>query len=124
VRATKTVPAAPGVTVAAGSGTNTRQAELWGDEQWQVLRQELARRPVRRMALNVSRTFAFADGLSAGELEGMSEALGPALMARAVRVDALPVELLAARVAGEDSVYRALKPRDVGTSSARRSPRA
>jgi Xaa-Pro aminopeptidase len=108
VRATKTVAAAPGVTVAAGSGTRTRQAELWGDEQWQMLRQELDRRPVRRMAVNVSRTFAFADGLSAGELEGMREALGPALMARAVRVDALPLELLATRTAGEDSVYREL----------------
>jgi Xaa-Pro aminopeptidase len=54
----------------------------------------------------VSRTFAFADGLSAGELEGMREAVGPAHAARFVRVDALPVELLATRLPAEDSVYR------------------
>lgn len=108
VRAMKTVAAAPGVTVAAGSGTTTRQAELWGDEQWSILRQELERRPVRRLAVNVSRTFAFSDGLTAGELEGMAEALGPALMQRAVRVDALPLELIATRTADEAAFYREL----------------
>jgi Xaa-Pro aminopeptidase len=108
VRSTKTVAAPAGATVAAGSGARGRQAELWGDEQWTVLRQALERRRPRRLAMNVSRTFAFADGLSAGELEGMREALGPALAARLVRVDALPVELLATRLPAEDSVFRAM----------------
>ena len=111
VRAMKEVPAAPGVTVAAGSGTRSRQAELWGDEQWQVLKRELEARPVRRMAVNVSRTFAFADGLSAGELEGMSEALGPALLQRAVRVDGLALDLIATRTADEEAFYRTLNAR-------------
>jgi Xaa-Pro aminopeptidase len=106
VRATKTVPAAPGVTVAAGSGTRSRQAELWGDEQWSVLRQALEARQPRRIAVDVSRTFAFSDGLSAGELEGMSEALGPAWTSRFVRVDALPLELIATRLPDEEAAYR------------------
>jgi Xaa-Pro aminopeptidase len=106
VRSTKTVAAPAGATVAAGSGARGRQAELWGDEQWQVLRQALDARRPRRVAVDVSRTFAFADGLSAGELEGMREALGAEHAARFVRVDALPVELLATRLPAEDSVYR------------------
>src|SRR5689334_23302461 len=44
VRATKQVPAAAGVTVAAGSGNTGRQAELWGDEQWQVLKRVVEER--------------------------------------------------------------------------------
>ena len=106
VRSTKAVATPAGMTVAAGSGSRGNQAELWGDEQWRVLRDALDARRPRRIAVNVSRTFAFADGLSAGELEGMRAALGPALAARFVRVDALPVELLATRLAAEDSIYR------------------
>jgi len=106
VRSTRAVAAPEGATVAAGSGARGRQAELWGDEQWQVLRQALDARRPRRVAVDVSRTFAFADGLSAGELEGMREALGAEHAARFVRVDALPVELLATRLPAEDSVYR------------------
>jgi Xaa-Pro aminopeptidase len=106
VRAMKTVPAAPGVTVAAGSGANTRQAELWGDEQWQVLKRAVEQRNPRRIAVNASRVFAFADGLSAGELEGMAEALGPQWTSRFVRIDALPVEMIAARLPDEEAAYR------------------
>jgi Xaa-Pro aminopeptidase len=106
VRAMKTVEAPPGVTIAAGSGTNTRQAELWGDEQWQVLKRAIEERRPRRIAINVSRTFAFSDGLSAGELEGMQEALGPEWTSRFVRVDALPLEMLAARLPDEEAAFR------------------
>ena len=106
LRATKELPATGGVTVAAGSGTTTRQAELWGDEQWQVLRRAVEERRPQRIAVNVSRTFAFADGLTAGELEGMREALGPQWSARFTSIDALPVEMLATRLPEEDAVYR------------------
>ena len=57
------------------------QAELWGDEQWQVLKSEIEKRNPKVIAIDVSHVFAFNDGLSAGELEGMREALGPALTA-------------------------------------------
>src|SRR5437899_3125115 len=50
------------------------QAELWGDEQWQVLKAEIEKRNPTAIAIDVSRVFAFNDGLSAGELEGMKAA--------------------------------------------------
>jgi Xaa-Pro aminopeptidase len=106
VRATKAVPTAPGLTVAAGSGARAPTAELWGDEQWQVLKRALEERRPRRIAVDVSRTFAFADGLSAGELEGMQAALGNDWTSRFVRVDGLPLDLIATRSAEEDAVFR------------------
>ncbi|HYD52554.1 MAG TPA: M24 family metallopeptidase [Gemmatimonadaceae bacterium] len=95
------------VRAAAGpAGANEQaQAELWGDEQWEALRDVIVPRRPRRIAVDVSRVWNFADGLSAGELEGMREALGPDLAARIVHVDALPVDLIATRVPAEDSVF-------------------
>ena len=45
-------------------------------QQWQVLKDVVEQRNPKVIGINVSRTFAFSDGLTAGELEGMSEALG------------------------------------------------
>nr|MCU0624711.1 hypothetical protein [Gemmatimonadaceae bacterium] len=69
VRSTKAIAGAGAV---AG-----RQAELWGDEQWNALKTEIERRNPKNIAVNTSRTWAFADGLSSGEAEGMRAALGP-----------------------------------------------
>jgi Xaa-Pro aminopeptidase len=103
VRSTKPVPAP-----AAGSRTTERTAELWGDEQWQVLRQVVEERQPKRIAINVSRTFAFADGLTAGERDGMSEALGPQWTSRFVPAEALAVDLLAARQPEEEAAFAKL----------------
>src|SRR5688572_15878095 len=92
----------------AGSQTQ-RQAELWGDEQWQVLRRVVEERGPASITVNVSRTWAFADGLSAGEYEGMREALGPAWVAKLRSVDALAVDLIAARLPDEERVYRRMQ---------------
>src|SRR5262245_50713519 len=43
-------------------GNMQAQAELWGDEQWQVLKQEIEKRNPRAIAIDVSRIFAFNDG--------------------------------------------------------------
>jgi Xaa-Pro aminopeptidase len=86
-----------------------QQAELWGDEQWQVLRRIVEERGPSSITVNVSRTWAFADGLSAGEYEGMREALGPAGVARLKNVDALAVDLIAARLPDEERVYRRMQ---------------
>jgi len=88
-------------------GGVSRQAELWGPEQWQVLKQVLEERQPKSIALNVSRTFAFADGLSHGEYEGMAEALGPDWVKRFTSVDGLAVDLLAWRSADEARFYEA-----------------
>jgi len=71
------------------------QAELWGDEQWQVLRAAIDARRPRSIAVDMSRVSAFDDGLTAGEYEGMREALGPEWNARIRRAEPLPQELLA-----------------------------
>jgi len=83
-----------------------RQAELWGDEQWQVLKAVVQQRNPRRIHVNVSRTFAFSDGLSAGEMEGMRDALGPELWARMRRDDAVALDLIATRLPDEERVFK------------------
>ena len=55
----------------------------------------------RTIGINISRTTAFADGLSAGEYEGMRLALGRAWTARMRRSRDLPVELIASRLPEE-----------------------
>jgi Xaa-Pro aminopeptidase len=78
-------------------GGVTRAIEPWGPEQWQMLKQVLEERQPKSIAINVSRTFAFADGLTHGEYQGMTEALGPEWTARLRPAGALPVDLLAWR---------------------------
>jgi hypothetical protein len=85
-----------------------RQAELWGDQQWLVLEDVVEKRNPKVIGINVSRTFAFADGLSAGELEGMSEALGTKWTSRFKRAEALPVELIASRLPDEEIFFTEL----------------
>ncbi len=86
-----------------------RRAELWGDEQWVLLREVLADRDPARIGINRSRTFAFADGLTAAEHEAMRAALGPELSARLVDVEGLAVDFLALRLPEEEAVYRRLQ---------------
>lgn len=88
--------------------TGQPQAELWGDEQWQVLRRVIEERDPKRIAIDVSRVFAFSDGLSAGELDGMREALGGQWSARLVPSEALPLEMIATRVPDEERAFRAM----------------
>ncbi len=85
-----------------------RQAELWGDQQWLVLKDAIERRNPRTIAINTSRIFAFADGLTAGELEGMREALGPTWTARFRPAEGLAVDLIATRLPEEAAFYRRL----------------
>lgn len=86
--------------------TSQRQAELWGDEQWKVLRKVVDDRKPKTININVSRTFAFSDGLSAGEYEGMRAALGPQWTAKLRRNDAVALDLIATRLPEEEEVFR------------------
>ncbi|MDX2060604.1 MAG: M24 family metallopeptidase, partial [Gemmatimonadales bacterium] len=94
-RATKAVAAAVG----------GRQAELWGDQQWQVLKEVIEQRDPKSIAINVSRVFAFADGLSAGERDGMTEALGPQWASRFKPAEGLAVDFIATRLPEEEAFY-------------------
>jgi len=94
-------------TAAGPAGTTaTRQAELWGDEQWQVLKRLVEERKPSAIAINVSRTFAFTDGLSAGELDGMRDALGAEWSAKFRSVDGLALDVIATRLLEEEVVFR------------------
>src|SRR5215212_8649739 len=82
-----------------------QQAELWGDQQWLVLKDAVEKRNPKVIGIDVSRTFAFSDGLSAGELEGMSAALGARWTARFKHAEGLPLELIATRVPDEEVFF-------------------
>jgi Xaa-Pro aminopeptidase len=86
-------------------GRAERQAELWGEEQWQALKQVVEERDPRVIAINTSPDWAFADGLTAAESEGMRRALGPKWTARMRPAEQLAVELIATRLPEEESVF-------------------
>ena len=90
-------------------GRAERNAELWGDEQWLALKEVIEKRNPRTIAVNVSRVFAFSDGLSAGEMEGMREALGDKWTGRFVRHDGLALDLVATRLPEEAAFYRRMQ---------------
>ena len=90
------------------AGIGGRQAELWGDQQWQVLKGVIEERKPRTIAINQSRVMAFADGLSSGELDGMREALGPEWAGRFKPAEALAVELIASRIPEEEIFFTRL----------------
>jgi peptidase M24-like protein len=83
-----------------------RQAELWGDQQWSLLKEVIEERDPKVIGIDISRTFAFADGLSAGELEGMSKALGPRWTKRYKRAEGLAVDFIATRLPEEEPYFR------------------
>jgi len=82
-----------------------QQAELWGDEQWQALKQLIEERNPRVIGIDRSTVFAFSDGLSSGELKGMSAALGEKWTARLRDAEGLQLDLLAARLPEEEAFY-------------------
>jgi len=82
-----------------------RQAELWGDEQWYALKQVIEDRKPKVIGIDRSTTFAFTDGLSSGELQGMSEALGATWTARFRNAEALPLDLIASRLPEEEAFF-------------------
>ncbi|HUF28535.1 MAG TPA: M24 family metallopeptidase [Gemmatimonadaceae bacterium] len=92
-------------TIAVEADVAGRQAELWGDEQWQVLKRLIEERQPASIGINVSRTWAFADGLTHGEYLGMTEALGPAWTARLRPTELLALEMIATRIPEEGELF-------------------
>ena len=84
---------------------NGRQAELWGDEQWLLLKAVVQERRPMAIGIDRSTVFAFSDGLSSGELQGMTEALGPAWAARFKNAEGLPLDLIASRLPEEEAFF-------------------
>jgi Xaa-Pro aminopeptidase len=86
-----------------------QQAELWGDEQWQVLKSVIEERTPRVIGINRSTVFAFSDGLTSGELKGMTAALGDKWTSRFRDAEALPLELIAVRLPDEEVFFRRMQ---------------
>jgi Xaa-Pro aminopeptidase len=91
------------------TGGRDPQAELWGDEQWEILRTVIEERKPNVIGIDRSRVFAFSDGLSSGELEGMSEALGQTWTSRFRNAETLPLELIASRLPEEEAFFRRMQ---------------
>jgi len=91
--------------VAVAAPVGGRQAELWGDEQWKALKTVIEERKPAVIGIDRSTVFAFTDGLSSGELAGMSEALGPAWTAKFRNAEGLPLELIASRLPEEEAFF-------------------
>jgi hypothetical protein len=81
--------------------------ELMGAAQWGLLRRLVDERKPATIAIDVSHTHAFSDGLSAGEREQLESALGP-WTSRLVRAEGLPLDYIATRVPEMLPVYRQL----------------
>lgn len=72
--------------------------ELWGESQWATLRKLIAQRDPKNIAVNISQTHAFSDGLSAGEYEKLQQALGAEYSKRLIRAENLPLEYISIRL--------------------------
>ena len=94
---------------AASNVGRGQQAELWGDEQWMALKAVIDERNPRAIGINRSTVFAFSDGLSSGELQGMTTALGDTLTAKFRDAESLPLELVAVRLPEEEVFFRRMQ---------------
>jgi Xaa-Pro aminopeptidase len=83
-----------------------RRPELVGQGQWDLLAKLVRERNPKTIAVDISYTHAFSDGLSAGEWEQLSRALPPGYLQRVVRPDRLPLDYQALRAPGMLPVYR------------------
>lgn len=86
-----------------------RGGELVGAGQWALLRRVIEARRPATIALDISQTHAFSDGLSFGEYEQLQAALGPSLMGRVRRAELLPLEYIATRPPAMAATYRRLQ---------------
>lgn len=86
-----------------------RPREFWGPDQWQVVVDAIRERDPATIAVNISHTHNFADGLSAGEWQQFREALGPDLAARVRHAEAMALDYLAVRIPEMEATYRRMQ---------------
>ncbi|MGZ8709889.1 MAG: M24 family metallopeptidase [Thermoanaerobaculia bacterium] len=75
------------------------------DAQWKRLAEVIRERDPKKIGINVSRTWAFGDGLTHGMHERLMEVLDPALRSRVVSAEDLAVRWLEQRTAMELETY-------------------
>jgi hypothetical protein len=69
----------------------------------------VAERDPARIAVNISHTFAFSDGLTAGEWEQLEAALGETYRDRIVRRELLPLQYIEERLPEMLPVYERMQ---------------
>jgi Xaa-Pro aminopeptidase len=84
-------------------------AEPFGPDQWKLLTPLVAQRDPQRIAVNVSHTHAFSDGLTVGEWEQLQDALGETYRTRVVRRELLPLQYLEERLPEMLPMYRQMQ---------------
>jgi Xaa-Pro aminopeptidase len=92
----------------SGSGHDEIYQAVWDqakEGQWECLGRLVRERDPRSIGVNVSRDFAFGDGLTHSEFEELSSALGPELMAKARGAERLAVGWLERRTRQELDAY-------------------
>lgn len=83
-------------------------AELWGGEQWRLLREIVEDRDPSSIVLNIDADQAFSDGLHAGEREALEAALG-SYAERIRREPGLAVDYIATRIPEMMPRYREIQ---------------
>jgi Xaa-Pro aminopeptidase len=80
------------------AGATVRPAEPYGPDQWRLLPPVVEACDPRNIAVNISHTHAFSDGLTAGEWEQLQEALPAVYRGRIVRRELLALHYLEERL--------------------------
>jgi Xaa-Pro aminopeptidase len=80
--------------------------EIYGEGQWALLKKLITERNPATIAIDISQTHAFSDGLSSGEREKLEATLGPDLMRRVVRAENLALEYQELRIPEMLPVYK------------------
>ena len=84
----------------------TEGREIYGEGQWVLLKKLIEDRKPPTIAIDVSHTHAFSDGLSAGEREKLESTLGSEYLKRIVRAENLALEYVEIRLPEMMPVYR------------------
>jgi Xaa-Pro aminopeptidase len=93
---------------AAIDPTTRRRPELVGQGQWDLLRRVIEERDPATIAVDISHTHAFSDGLSVGEWEELQAALPPPYLGRIVRAEDLPLDYQSIRAPAMLPAYQQL----------------
>jgi Xaa-Pro aminopeptidase len=72
--------------------------EIYGEGQWVLLKKLIEERKPATIAVNISHTHAFSDGLSSGEREKLESTLSPEYLKRLVRAENLALEYVSIRL--------------------------
>lgn len=91
------------------AGGTVRLAEPFGPDQWTLLTPVVRERNPRTIAVNISHTHAFSDGLTAGEWEQLQTALGPEYASRVVRRELLALQYVEERLPEMLPTYRRMQ---------------